>query len=71
MNIQFICVDFQKEFSDSRGKWFNKGDGVKFIKEQLIPYFKKNKIKINEIVSDYRQPRLGDRGIGCIPGTFG
>ena len=71
MNIKIICVDFQKEFSDSRGKWFNKGSSIKFIKEVLIPFLKDKKIIINEIVSDYRQPRLGDTGVGCIPGTLG
>ena len=44
MNIQFICVDFQKDFSDPRGKWFNKGSSVNFIKEELIPYLKEKEI---------------------------
>jgi len=29
------------------------------------------RIKVNEIISDYRQPRPGDGGDGCYPGTFG
>ena len=71
MKIKFICVDFQKEFSDKEGKWFNHGTSVDFVKSDLIPFFIKNNIKVNEIISDYRQPRPGDRGIGCIPGTLG
>lgn len=71
MNIKFICVDFQKEFSDEKGKWFNHGTSVEFIKKDFTDFLKDNNIKINEIISDYRAPRPGDRGIGCIPGTFG
>jgi len=71
MNIQFISVDFQKEFTNKKGKWFNPGSSISFMKETLIPYFSQHNIKINEIVSDYRQPRPGDAGDGCYPGTDG
>ena len=39
--------------------------------EVLFPYFREKGIKINEIISDYRQPRPGDRGDGCHPGEWG
>ena len=71
MNVKFICVDFQKEFSDEKGQWVNHGASVQFIKNILIKDFRDRKIKVNEIISDYRQPRPGDSGNGCIPGTSG
>lgn len=71
MNIKFICVDFQKDFSDEKGKWFNHGTSVNFIKNDFIKFLNDKNIKINEIISDYRAPRPGKRGIGCVPGTFG
>lgn len=71
MNIKFICVDFQNDFADPKGKWFNQGKSVDFIKNDLVKYFKDNNIGVNEIISDYRAPRPGNRGVGCVPGTFG
>ena len=67
----FICVDFQKEFTTAEGKWTNKGKSIDFIKNTLVPFLRERKIKINEIISDYRQPRPGDSGDGCYPGTEG
>ena len=52
MNIKFICVDFQKEFSDIGGKWFNKGNSVNFIKEQFIPYLRNEKIRVSFLTND-------------------
>jgi len=70
-NIKIISVDFQKEFTSEQGKWFNPGNSIKFMKDTLFPFLKENNIKIFEIVSDYRQPRLGDSGDGCYPGQDG
>ncbi len=70
-NIEFISIDFQKDFTDENGIWFNKGSSVPFIKEILIPYFRDKNIIINEIISDYRLPRLGRKGNGCNPDDFG
>lgn len=69
--IKIISVDFQKDFTSKNGVWFKNRSSVKFIKNIFIPFILKKKIKINEIISDYRQPRLGDLGNGCIPGTDG
>jgi len=66
---KFISVDFQKEFTLPNGKWFNPGKSINFMKNTIFPYFQENNIKINEIISDYRQPRPGDSGDGCYPGT--
>lgn len=68
---KFLSVDFQNEFANIKGKWFNGGESIRFIDKKLVPFFKKNKIKVNEIISDYRPPRNSDSGIGCIPGEFG
>jgi nicotinamidase-related amidase len=68
---RIICVDFQKEFTSPEGKWFNPGKSVPFIKETLVPYCRDQDWKIAEIISDYRQPRPGDAGDGCHPGTPG
>ncbi len=37
MNIKFISVDFQKDFSNPIGKNFNKGKSVDFIKNTFKP----------------------------------
>lgn len=71
MNVKFICVDFQKDFSDEKGKWFNRGKSVEFIKKELTNFFRTNNIKVNEIISDYRLPRPRKTEEGCVPGTFG
>ena len=71
MQYKFLSVDFQNEFADIKGKWYNGGKSIEFVKTQLVPFFKENNIKINEIISDYRAPRLADSGVGCIPGEFG
>lgn len=41
------------------------------MKEILVPFLRKHNIKIAEIISDYRQPRLRDAGNCCHPGEKG
>lgn len=69
--FKIISIDFQKEFASPEGKWFNPGKSVGFIKETIVPDCRKHDLKIFEIISDYRQPRPGDAGDGCYPGTPG
>ena len=71
MRYEFIAVDIQNEFATEGGKFYSLKPSIKFLNETLFPYFKKNNIKINEIVSDYRQPRPGDAGDGCYPCEWG
>lgn len=71
MKTVFICIDFQKEFTRPEGKWFNPGESIGFVKNTLAPYLREKNIKVVEIISDYRQPRPGDSGDGCYPGTVG
>ena len=70
-NIKIISIDFQKDFTSKGGICFKPRKSVQFVKETLIPFLRKNKIKIAEIISDYRQPRPGDRGDCCHPGENG
>jgi len=69
--IKIIAVDLQKDFTSKGGICYNPRKSVKFVKEIFIPFLRKNNIKVAEIVSDYRQPRPGDRGNLCHPGKKG
>lgn len=69
--MNFICIDLQRDFTDEGGKAYRPRPAVDFIKSTLIPTFEKKNIKVAEIISDYRQPRPGDRGNFCWPGTWG
>lgn len=69
--FKIISVDFQKEFSSPEGQWFNPGKSVDFIKNTFVPFCRRYGLVIHEIISDYRQPRPGDAGDGCYPGTPG
>ena len=69
--VNFISVDLQRYFTDPEGKAYKRRSSVDFVRDTLIPYFRANKLKVAEIVSDYRQPRPGDRGDCCWPGTPG
>ena len=67
----FVSVDLQNEFASEGGKFYTSKPSIGFLKEVLFPYLRRRGIKINEIISDYRQPRPGDRGDGCHPGEWG
>ena len=69
-NYKFIAVDIQNEFATQGGKFYSPKPSVQFLKDTLFPFLKQKRLKISEIVSDYRQPRLGDRGDGCHPGEW-
>ncbi len=44
---------------------------VQFIKNTLLPYLEKKKIKISEIISDYRNEYNIKSNDTCVPGTWG
>lgn len=69
--IKILCVDFQKEFSAPGGKHYRPHANVPFIKNILVPFLRQKNIKIAEIISDYRQPRPGDRDDSTRPGEEG
>lgn len=71
MKYKIVSVDFQKDFTDKGGLCYKPRSAVSFVKYTLIPFLKKKNIRVAEIISDYRQPRLGDRGDCCHPGEWG
>ncbi len=71
MQYTFILVDLQNDFASEGGKYYSPKPSVNFLKNTLFPFLTKNNLKVNEIISDYRQPRPGDRGDCCHPGTWG
>ncbi len=71
MKIKIVCVDLQNDFASPRGKHYALRPSVSFIADTLMPFLREHSIKITEIISDYRQPRPGDLGDCCNPGTFG
>jgi len=71
MKLKIISVDLQKEFSAKGGLHHKPRPSVEFVKETLVPYLREKKIKIAEIVSDYRAPRPADRDDSTKPGTWG
>lgn len=66
-----LSVDLQKDFAVNGGKHYHPHPNVDFIQKTLIPFLRDHKIKVAEIVSDYRQPRPGDRDDSCNPGKVG
>ncbi|MEI6238210.1 MAG: isochorismatase family protein [bacterium] len=66
-----LSVDLQKDFSEKGGICYLPRPSVDFVKNTLIPFFREKGLKCAEIISDYRQPRPGDRGDCCHPGTHG
>ncbi len=69
--IQVITVDLQNEFASKGGKCWRQRPSVDFLKQIFFPFLEERKMQIHEIISDYRQPRQGDRGDCCYPGTWG
>jgi nicotinamidase-related amidase len=71
MKYEFVLVDLQNDFATEGGKFYSPKPSVNFLNETLFPFLKEKGVQINEIVSDYRQPRPGDRGDCCHPGSWG
>lgn len=69
--IPLICVDIQNDFSSEGGVFYRHRPSVQFMKEILFPYLSEKRIKVSEIISDYRQPRPGDERDCCRPGEWG
>ncbi len=71
MKTKIISIDFQKDFTAEGGIFYKPRLSVDFVKNTLVPFLEKKNVKIAEIISDYRQPRPGDRGDCCHPGEWG
>ncbi len=70
-NNVFIAVDIQNDFVSEGGKFYTPKPSIEFLRQTLFPFLRKRNIKVNEIISDYRQPRPGDQGDCCYPGEWG
>lgn len=66
-----MLVDLQNDFATKGGKYYSPKPSVDFLQNELFPFLENKDIKVNEIISDYRQPRPGDRGDCCHPGEWG
>lgn len=71
MRYELILIDLQNDFATEGGKFYSPKPSVTFLNDTFFPFLKEKGIKISEIVSDYRQPRPGDRGDCCHPGSWG
>lgn len=71
MRTKIVSIDFQKDFTAEGGICYKPRPSVDFVKNTLVPFLEQNNLKIAEIISDYRQPRPGDRGDCCHPGEWG
>lgn len=67
----FLAVDLQNDFATFGGKFYTPKPCTRFLLDTFFPFLTEKEIKVNEIVSDYRQPRPGDRGDCCHPGEWG
>lgn len=70
-NFLFLSVDLQNDFTTEGGKHYTLKASVSFLKEILFPFLRDRSIKISEVISDYRQPRPGDKDESCVPGAWG
>jgi len=70
-NNVFVAVDIQNDFASEGGKFYTPKPSIGFLRQTLFPFIRKRNIKVNEIISDYRQPRPGDQGDCCHPGEWG
>ncbi|MCK6462204.1 MAG: isochorismatase family protein [Candidatus Pacebacteria bacterium] len=71
MQIKIVSTDFQKDFTSEGGRCYRQRPSVNFVKNTLVPFLENRNLKVAEIISDYRQPRPGDRGDCCRPGEWG
>lgn len=71
MKYRIIAIDMQNDFATTGGKYYKERPSIDFFKKEILPFLEDNKLKIAEIISDYRQPRPGDSGVCCIPGSWG
>lgn len=71
MKTRFVSVDFQNDFASEDGVHYKDRPCVRFVKETLVPFLEEKSLKIAEIISDYRLPRLGHNGKSCRPGEWG
>ncbi len=69
--MHIISVDFQRDFTAPWGACYQPRPCVAFIQNDVVPYCRKQGIRIAEIISDYRRPRPGELLTHCEPGSPG
>ena len=69
--VVVLFVDLQNDFTQEWGKEFKPRPCVKFIRKNVFGFLEKKGVEVVEVISDYRQPRPGDRGDCCCPGSPG
>ena len=71
MTFTFLAVDLQNDFTSEGGPHFKDRPSIAFLRSTFFPFLQEKEVMVSEIISDYRQPRPGDRDESCIPGTWG
>jgi nicotinamidase-related amidase len=66
-----ISIDYQNDFCSPGGRFYKDRPCHTFINHELIPFLKRNHLKVAEIISDYRLPRPNEQESYCVPGTWG
>ncbi len=69
MTYKVIAVDLQNDFATVWGNCYKLRPSVEFVLKRLVPFFRANKIKLYEIISDYRQPKPRSTRNNCVPWT--
>ena len=69
--MKIISVDYQNDFADPHGRWYQSRSCQEFIPATLLPWLRHTGASISEIISDYRLPRPSEREAYCIPGSPG
>ncbi len=69
--MKVVSVDLQQDFSREGSICYFPRPCVPFLINTFLPFVKEKKLKIAEIISDYRLPRPLGNFESCIPGTQG
>lgn len=69
--MRLISVDFQNDFVSPGGVHYGGQPCVDFVLETVVPFARRKRVAVAEIVSDYRRPAPEDAGTTCVPGLWG
>lgn len=71
MALSILSVDFQNDFCTEGGVGYQPRDCHSFICNDLVEKLREEKLKISEIISDYRMPVANHKQTLCVPGEPG